>query len=424
MNNNMPCNSKWRTFLEFLLVGFFVSLVFIHYVIPKSFRTLYLVVGLLFFVPVYFSSIFEKKSYLWSILSRFFAFYLLFVAFFCLRTHYSEHPEYRDNIYFKKVFLSFLLYAPHAVVGIHLSFHKKSVLGWLGLIFLCYMPIVSILFRPNYPGGGILMGTHYTYQGLGFITGISGLSVICLLGAFNKCKWKKCCEAIRLVLICSLYVAILFLLDRIGGRSAFGAYMLGTVVFLFCYLNHSRVLVSFSVLLLILLSILPIVNMVRENKRGGVSRIKYLFQQKGMPPLMLGNHQFVNDPSYRKTLFSQALKLWVSSPKSFFVGVGVGGFQWYYKYLPDFQMYPHNFILELLCETGILGTLLFAGMLFWPYCKAKEYYGCSQEGITSLYPLLAFQFFVSMFTGGLISLFVFFALFFASLPCPSQKEIN
>jgi O-antigen ligase len=424
-NNNAGCvpyKPKLRTFLEFLLVGFFVSLVFVHYVVPKPFRIYYLVVGFLFFAPICFSSILEKRSHLWSIFSRFFVFYLLFVAFFCLRTHFSE---YRGNIYFKKVLLSFLLYAPYVVVGVYLSFHKKWVLEWLGLIFLCFlMPVARIVCAPSYVQGGVLLGTRYTHQGLGFILGISGLSVCCLLGGFLFVnKGEKCRKAIGFGLMLFLYWVVYIIMDKIGGRAAFGGYILGGVILLFYGLVSLRVSVLLKMMLLIILSLILIFSIKGERKSS--IRIKEIFQ-KSVRIKQIGKTRFVNDPSCRKTLFSQALKLWVSSPKSFFVGVGMGGFQWHYEYLPDQPgMYPHNFILELLCETGILGTLLFAGMLFWPYRKAKELtiYGCSQGDIL-LYPLLAFQFFVLMFTGALVSLHIFFALFFASLPCPSQKEIE
>lgn len=53
-------------------------------------------------------------------------------------------------------------------------------------------------------------------------------------------------------------------------------------------------------------------------------------------------------------LFYQAWNLFLDHP----LGVGIGGFHFYTG-----EVWPHNFILELLCETGIIGSLVFLALI-------------------------------------------------------------
>lgn len=60
----------------------------------------------------------------------------------------------------------------------------------------------------------------------------------------------------------------------------------------------------------------------------------------------------------RKTRFSNAVQLWLTTP---IIGAGVGGFAYFYP-ADQFRVYPHNMILEVLSELGVIGLLLWLGM--------------------------------------------------------------
>jgi len=62
----------------------------------------------------------------------------------------------------------------------------------------------------------------------------------------------------------------------------------------------------------------------------------------------------------RLNLYQEALRLWASSP---IWGVGTGGFAMAIAGSAFVREYPHNIILELGAETGLLGTLLFTIMI-------------------------------------------------------------
>ncbi len=66
----------------------------------------------------------------------------------------------------------------------------------------------------------------------------------------------------------------------------------------------------------------------------------------------------------REAIFEQALLLFVQNPVT---GVGLGGFD----YLTGME-YPHNFFLELLCETGLVGTISALLLLIIPLIWKKQ----------------------------------------------------
>lgn len=65
----------------------------------------------------------------------------------------------------------------------------------------------------------------------------------------------------------------------------------------------------------------------------------------------------------REMLFLQAIQVFNSYPT---VGAGIGGF-----HAITGSVWPHNFILELLCETGIVGLFISLVLLFTPLIKKK-----------------------------------------------------
>ena len=59
------------------------------------------------------------------------------------------------------------------------------------------------------------------------------------------------------------------------------------------------------------------------------------------------------------------------------LGSGLGGYE-----AISGEEWPHNFILELLCETGLIGTLIFISILIIPLIKNKQnYYHLTSSGM-------------------------------------------
>lgn len=128
-------------------------------------------------------------------------------------------------------------------------------------------------------------------------------------------------------------------------------------------------------------------------------------------------NQFEEDPSARLRLWSYAVSLFCNSP---IFGGGIGSFQEYIgsgfliSGVKQAGWYPHNFILELLCETGLLGTALFFAPFYSIYKKSMNVAKNDFYTKVSFYIFL-FLFLISMFCGSLqdVKILVFF--FFLTL---------
>ena len=75
----------------------------------------------------------------------------------------------------------------------------------------------------------------------------------------------------------------------------------------------------------------------------------------------------------RRLLWMKAFAVFLDHP---FSGVGIGG---YYAITGDF--YPHNFILELLAETGIVGVVMTIAILFIPFYRRQGVYIITQSNM-------------------------------------------
>lgn len=128
------------------------------------------------------------------------------------------------------------------------------------------------------------------------------------------------------------------------------------------------------------------------------------------------------DSSTRFFLFSKAIDLFLLNEKNLLFGAGMNYFSTYIG-ATNHGMYPHNVILELLSEFGILGTLLFlspiAYILFYRKLRLGNLYGRSLP--EKLIFLMATYFWtVNMFTGGLRNSWVL--IFFTYLLIPATQK--
>lgn len=83
----------------------------------------------------------------------------------------------------------------------------------------------------------------------------------------------------------------------------------------------------------------------------------------------------------------QGINYFLSSPIN---GIGYGR----YSFMGDYGQYPHNMIVELLCETGIIGLLFFFALLIYHIKKSWHF--------SEYYVFLLLVFFIrSMASGGL-----------------------
>jgi len=130
------------------------------------------------------------------------------------------------------------------------------------------------------------------------------------------------------------------------------------------------------------------------------------------------------DRSMRIFLFTNALQLWLQDVPSFFFGIGPQGFPRAIG-ADSPGMYPHNFLLESLCEYGFLGFL----MIFFPFLLIGLVYikkiltnRLTDSSTLTLAALTLLFFTVSMGTGSLASVWPLIFLVSALVPSPTYKN--
>lgn len=134
------------------------------------------------------------------------------------------------------------------------------------------------------------------------------------------------------------------------------------------------------------------------------------------------------DPSLRLNLFYQAIILFIKSP---LWGSGIGSFADFITRTTSLTngsplgWYPHNFILELLCECGLVGFILF----FFPFLmyfkkQITDYKFNFYEKV--LFFLFVYQFLIFMGIGGLqdIKYLIFFFFLFISHQKTRENEVK
>lgn len=244
------------------------------------------------------------------------------------------------------------------------------------------------------------------YQNINVYLGIFViLSVV--TAKYAKMFLKKC-----LLYLLSLS-AVGFMLV-IGGRTSLCAVMVVVIIFYIAeYTMHASLdacIKTFFSLFIIAFVIVAfhshIIKLLTDTVTGW--RILILFEG--------------GDYSMRLSLFSSAIALFLSNVKTFIFGAGINSFPVYIGE-NSVGMYPHNIILELLSEYGILGTFLFLSPVAYILLIRKSRLGTiyGRSVIEKLIFLLASYFWtMAMATGGLRNSWVL--IFFTFLLIPTALK--
>lgn len=258
-------------------------------------------------------------------------------------------------------------------------------------------PAKDSIFIPIFPN----IGEEF-YQN---INNYLGLMPILTLGLLTKRSWL-----INTLKLCVIVLSIFFML-KVGGRSPIVA--LG-VILIFWFLLLKINLENGSLLLMIIIIIIfsyallitmdKLIIMMLESDATTVNRFAYL---------IIGT-----DSSHREFLFANALDLFTSDWKTLLFGAGINYFSIFTKEY-DINLYPHNIILEVLAEYGIIGFILFLLPVFYLFRIRRITYG-NYIGNTPLNQLffIIFLYFltIQMFTGSLRNIWFFVFITFLLLP--------
>ena len=174
-------------------------------------------------------------------------------------------------------------------------------------------------------------------------------------------------------------------------------------------------LVSLTIFFIVTLMLLP-EGLVARLKLFAGSEIVY--SESGIQVMSTVLHRF--------ELWKMALAVWLNSPLHFLLGMGSAGYAGLFPWR-DFS-YPHNLLLELLVEFGILGAGIFSIHVILILTKVGARYrsGLGKEELMWLVGFLIY-FISTMFSGDLNSNRLFWFLLaglLATATSPHDSQIQ
>ncbi|HYE11485.1 MAG TPA: O-antigen ligase family protein, partial [Patescibacteria group bacterium] len=199
-------------------------------------------------------------------------------------------------------------------------------------------------------GGGVINALNSNYLALGYTLGMGLIISIAYVFFFEQSRSRK----IALFII-SLF--FMFLLLVLGGR---GPLIGVTISLLIPLLYRAKVRLEyklwikkyfvFIVILLIAVFSVSIYLYSKDSPTATLARILLLFEP-GMGTSV----------STRVEYYLASYILWQFKP---LLGHGIGSWPILIG-LPDRISYPHNMVLEIIVELGLMGLILFGFILFW-----------------------------------------------------------
>lgn len=371
----------------FLTAGFFKGDIHLKNILPDFFD---LTIFFAFIVVLaILMNIFKKKISIPYISLKLILPYLGLLLLMLLSLIYTLSPIYGADKFLKFATLTTLtIFAPLFL------FRNKIILERFIYTIIALSTIMSI--------DAFIAGSRAvfsaTYLGFGRITGASVLIIIFYFMIKSNVKRKTVWLLLLLINLAGLFYS--------AGRAPIVILVFTTIVMLFLSFNFKKFSINKPILLcfilIIFLTILSIF-FFPQITQTSLARFNVMLSEfqgtvQGIPPV-----------GERMEMFSLALKGFFHSP---FFGVGIGGFS-AFAYGVDVHSYPHNILLEIGSELGILGilSLLFLiGFCFFYLIflrkmhKEKEKYFL----ITMILSLFIFMFLNSLVSGEINDVRLFF----------------
>jgi len=221
--------------------------------------------------------------------------------------------------------------------------------SWAVVTISTMMAIDALL---NYPGVGKIgfvtaLGSNYI--ALARAGGLGLLATLVFLLPTERKPLAKCC-------LWGIAVLQTWATLSAGARGPVLALVISLLVFFalsvwgFPHLKVERFSLKLSMVLLI--AVVLVTTVAQELFSTFLFRMQVLTTYLGESAAM------------RLDLYQEALRLWVGSP---IWGVGTGGFAVAVTGSEFIREYPHNIVLELAAETGLLGVLVLGMMIFMAF---------------------------------------------------------
>jgi O-antigen ligase len=329
----------------------------------------------------------------------------------------------RNALFLTFAFASFLAYASLSYLWSHSEIYAVEKVGYLTVLtfwpflacthiigyrlsrfkrFAVILTILSLWFifeslfaflKTSFSGHGIdLLGI--TYLGVGRVIGPASLVVLVYGTILEKRVWLRVVS----MLLFGVMIAVLLVL---GGRGPLIATLLPSLLLFYNGIDidlHSGVIrikrFIWPIAFMTISVFIPIVLFVSDKVFATINRLLMLFESLG------------SSAEKRIDMYGKALQVWASDP---IFGSGIGSWPVLAGF-GDIKMYPHNIILEVLAEFGLVGLVLFSVPLLY----SLVYVATNSKLMYNYWPLIGLMLFLNasinaMFTGDLPGNRYFFA---------------
>lgn len=349
----------------------------------------------------------------------------MFISFFLFSVYSAFQAWLRPPIFSYKQTLVTIFFVPlFALMGMLSAQNKETVINTLFCLsgFYIVASLISV-----YGGYLSLYGSEdfqdivpphwYEFEEAGYQGSTMYVALFSLI--FISWSWFRSKSIFTRVLVGVASMYSMFLLFILGGRSAILAFVL-------------------ALFFVVLVKLVPIISTFLINKRdvfwvcaffGGIATFWFslLVFVARRPELLTIRRLFVlleaGDRSERVFLFTNAINLWLQDIWTFWFGIGPQAFPQAMGYQSE-GMYPHNFILESLCEYGLIGfVLLCTPMMLVALVYTKRIFTGKlrmQLSSTVLASITVLFFVISMGTGSLSSIWPLIYLISALAPIPHE----
>lgn len=294
---------------------------------------------------------------------------LLFFVFWCWMAFtllYTSSPQYSSM----KTFLFCTNFVPFIVVLMSKRFNIKLFLKIFSffsvLLTLLYLPLLNVYTQL---GGNEEM--HDSIGGL-YLTlgGYLGVSILFLLTT-QKPIFSLYID--KIIIVCSF-----FLLLIIGARGPLLFTVLCSLLYLLRKKQFSvskRKIINFFLFLLCTIAVIGILQRSSEDSLIGILFERSMLRLSLIIDGLLGNGDMGNSANIRVEFYEHSYLLITRSIENFILGTGVGSFSIETNGV-DGRGYPHNLILEVWTEMGVVGVVFFLSFIttLFSNIRAKKYY--------------------------------------------------
>lgn len=278
--------------------------------------------------------------------------YLLFCIVLFFSGFYTPSPNYGWQKIIRFIVFNTTMFVTPIIIIKNIGDSKQILLWFRNILIVVGTLMMGYILYYLAVSSGIALLIRVSVLGANPITVGSflaiGAGMIVIL--INKSAYKH--WLLYLPMLCVLVVAII----ATGSRGPLLSFLFGVIIFgiIFERVNQKRLLLFFLfsiVIIVIALLLLP------ENLTG-----RYLNYTTGDLVIQRGGVKRVSTIAMRLQYWELSISEWLRNIKTFFVGVGSGGFSSFYI-LRDYKFYPHNMFVEVLLELGLIGFSIL--LLFW-----------------------------------------------------------